>query len=66
MKIPNKRQLQQIAYNHLSDIYLQESVNLYKKCTAKPNYFFIDYYYSGIRYMYVLQMKKFYLLIKAK
>ena len=34
MKISNKRDLQQIAFNHSSDIDL-EFVNLYKKCTAK-------------------------------
>ena len=32
MKIRNKRGLQQIALNHLSDI---ELMNLYNKCTAK-------------------------------
>ena len=39
MKIPNKQVLQQNAFNHLSDI--QVFVNLYKKCTAKPNYFLV-------------------------
>ena len=34
MKISNKRDLQQIAFNHSSYIDL-EFVNLYKKCTAK-------------------------------
>ena len=36
MKIPNKRELQQIAFNHSSDIDVQDFMNLYKKCTAKP------------------------------
>ena len=36
MKIPNKRELQQIAFNHSSDIDFQDFMNLYKKCTAKP------------------------------
>ena len=36
MKIPNKRELQQIAFNHSSDIDFQDFINLYKKCTAKP------------------------------
>ena len=40
MKIPNKREPQQIAFNHSSDIYLQDFMNLYKKCTAKPFFFF--------------------------
>ena len=36
MKIPNKRELRQIAFNHSSDIDFQNYINLYKKCTAKP------------------------------
>ena len=36
MKIPSKRELQQIAFIHLSDIYFEDFMNLYKKCTAKP------------------------------
>ena len=38
MKIPNKQELQQITFNHLSDI---DFMNLYKKCTAKPYYFLV-------------------------
>ena len=33
-KIPNKRELQQIAFNHSSDIDFQDFVNLNKKCNA--------------------------------
>ena len=40
IKIPNKRHLQQIAFNHSSDINFKELMNLYKKCTAKPYSFF--------------------------
>ena len=40
MKIPNKRELQQIAFNHLSDINFQDFMNLYKICAAKPYSFF--------------------------
>ena len=36
MKIPNKRDLQQIAFSHSSDIHFQDFMNLYKKCTEKP------------------------------
>ena len=36
MKIPNKRDIQQITFNHSSDIDLQDFLNLYTKCTAKP------------------------------
>ena len=36
MKIPNKQELQQIAFNHSSDIDFKDFMNLYKKCTIKP------------------------------
>ena len=36
MKIPNKRELQQIALNYSSDIYFKDFIKIYKKCTAKP------------------------------
>ena len=36
MKIPNKWELQQIAFNHLPDIGYQDFMNLYKKCNAEP------------------------------
>ena len=36
MKIPNKRELQQVAFNHSSYIDFHDFMNLYKKCTAKP------------------------------
>ena len=32
MKIPNKKELQQIAFNHSSDIDFQDFMNRYKKC----------------------------------
>ena len=38
-KIPNKREIKQIAYNHVSDIEFKDFMNLYKKCTAKPHSF---------------------------
>ena len=31
MKIPNKKELQQIAVSHLSDIDFKDFVNIYKK-----------------------------------
>ena len=37
MKIPNKRELQKIAFNHSSDIDFKDFMNLYKKSTAKPH-----------------------------
>ena len=39
MKIRNKRELQQIAFNHSSDIHFQDFMNIYKKFTAKPFFF---------------------------
>ena len=36
MKIPNKRDLQQIAFSNSSDINFQNFMNLYKKCTTEP------------------------------
>ena len=41
MKIPNKRELQQIAFNYSSDINFRDFMILYKKCTAKPYSFTI-------------------------
>ena len=41
MKIPNKRELQQIVFNHSSDIDFQDFMNLYKKCTTEPYYFLV-------------------------
>ena len=41
MKVPNKRELQQIVFNHSSDIEFKDFMNLYKICTAKPYYFLI-------------------------
>ena len=41
MKITNKRELQQIAFNHSSDIDFQDFMNLYKKCTEKLYSFFV-------------------------
>ena len=41
MKIPIKRELQQIVFNHSSDIDLKDLMNLYKKCTAKPYSFWL-------------------------
>ena len=36
MKISNKQELQQIAFNHSSDIDFRDFMKLYKKWTAKP------------------------------
>ena len=42
MKIPNKRELQQIAINHSSDISAKDFINIYRKCTAEPYSFFVN------------------------
>ena len=36
IKIPNKQELQHIAFNRSSDIDFKDFMNLYKKCAAKP------------------------------
>ena len=41
MKIPNKREHQEIAINHSSDIEFQDFMNLYKQCTEKLHSFLI-------------------------
>ena len=40
-KIPKKRELQQIAINHSSDISTKDFINIYKKCTDKPYSFIV-------------------------
>ena len=35
MKIPNKREFQQIVFNHSSEINCQYFINLYKNCSSK-------------------------------
>ena len=42
MKIPNKRELQQIALNHSSDIDFKDFMNIYKKCTTEPYSFLVN------------------------
>ena len=41
-KIPNKRELQQIAINHSSDISTKDFANIYRKCTDEPYSFFVN------------------------
>ena len=41
VKIPSTKELQQMAYNHLSDIEFEDFMNLYKKCSAKPYSFLV-------------------------
>ena len=42
MKIPNKRELQQVALNHSSDINFKDFIKIYKKCTSKSYSFSVN------------------------
>ena len=42
VKIPNKRELQQIAINHSSDINTKDFANIYRKCMAEPYSFLVN------------------------
>ena len=42
MKIPNKRELQQIATNHSSYIDFKDFIKIYKKCTSRPYSFLVN------------------------
>ena len=42
MKIPNKRELQQIALTHSSDIDFKDFMKIHKKCTAEPYSFLVN------------------------
>ena len=41
IKVANKRDLQQITFNHSSDIDFQDFMNLYKICTVQPYSFLV-------------------------
>ena len=49
IKIPNRRELQKIAFNHSSYIDFQDFINPYENFTAKPYSFFSYWCYSCIR-----------------
>ena len=42
MKIPNKRELQQITLNHSSDVDFKDFIKIYEKCDAKPYSFLVN------------------------
>ena len=42
MKVPNKRELQQIALNYSSDISSKDFIKIYEKYTAKPYSFLVN------------------------
>ena len=41
-RIPNKRELQQTALNHSSDIDFNDFIKIYKKCIAEPYSFLVN------------------------
>ena len=42
MKIPNKRELQQITLNYSSDIDFKDFMRIFKKYTAEPYSFLVN------------------------
>ena len=42
MKIPNKRELKQIALNHSADINHKDSTKIYRKCISEPYSFLVN------------------------
>ena len=42
MKIPNNRELQQIATNYSSDMDLKDFITIYKKCNTEPYSFLLS------------------------
>ena len=42
MKIPNKRELQEISLNHSSNVDFKDFMKIYKKCTVELYSFLID------------------------
>ena len=42
MKIPNKREFQQIAIDHSSNINTKNFIRIYKKCTDEPYSFLVN------------------------
>ena len=42
MKIPNRRELQQVALDHSSNIDFKDFVKIYNKCTDESYSFFVN------------------------
>ena len=42
MEIPNKRELQQIALNHSSDIDFKDFIKIHKNCTDKQYSYLVN------------------------
>ena len=58
INISNKRKLQQITFNHSSDIEFQDFLNLYKN-VLQNHIFFSDWCYSNIRFFFTFQREYF-------
>ena len=56
IKVPSKRGLQQIWFNHFSDIDLQDFMNLYRKSTAEPIFFWLLILLLQQTILYVLEI----------
>ena len=41
IKVPNKQELQQILFNHSSDIDFKDVMSLYRTCAVKAYYFLV-------------------------
>ena len=65
MKIPNKRELQEIALNHLSEINFKDFIKIYKKCTAEPYSFLVNDTMLASDNPFKIQKKSFQLIIKS-
>ena len=61
MEIPNKQELQQIAFNHSSGIDIRDFMNLYRECTdvQKVVVLFSYWSYSFIRWSFTFHKKSF-------
>ena len=55
MRIPNKKELQQIEVNHSSDIVFKDFIKIYKKCIAKKNSFLVNDATIPSYFLYVLE-----------
>ena len=42
VKIPSKRELLEIVWNHSSDIKTEDFINIYRECTAEPYSFLVN------------------------
>ena len=65
MKIPNKRELQEIALNHLSDINFKDFIKIYKECTAEPYSFLVNDTILASDNPFKIQKKSFQHIIKS-